>query len=91
MVNDFFVIIYDNLSIKKKVIKDVVYFLTNSSPSQFFTSIDIFDQMGFLNSPFYLVFKYIYFYGSVMYIFSVIGENVTTSQKKKITQKWPGM
>ena len=70
------------LTHQEKVKKNDVYLLTNPPSPQFFPSIDICDLMAFLNFPYYLVFRYIYFYGSVVHISSVIRENVSTSQKK---------
>ena len=39
-------------------------------------------MMCFLDSPIYLVFKNIYFYGSIISIFQVMRENVHGGKKK---------
>ena len=53
-------------------------------------SIDICD-MCFLDSPIYLVFKNIYFYGSIICIFQVMRENVHGGKKKNHPPKWAGI
>ena len=56
--------------------------MTDSSSKIFFPSLDRCGLMFYLNSPSYLLFKNIYFYGSIMCIFQVLKENVHDGKKK---------
>ena len=58
------------------------FYLPDSSSKPFLPSIYICDMMCFLDSRIYLVFKNIYFYGSIICIFQVMRENVHGDKKK---------
>ena len=70
-----FLIYFEDHIQDKKLFLFCFFYLPDSSSKPFLPSIDICD-MCFLDSPIYLVFKNIYFYGSIICIFQVMRENV---------------